>query len=344
MRRTGSGPAVANLHGNLRNHDENTTDDFADRSESYRGAKILVFGATGFIGRWTARKLTQLGSDLYLPARDLSAARGIFAVYGIRGSVCELDLLDTQAVGELIDRIRPAVIFDLAGYGIDRNEDREDIAYLVNARLPEVLCSAMPGGVDWSGQRIVRAGSAMEYGAASGDLEERTEPLPTTTYGRSKLAGTLNLARACRQVGLKGLTARLFSVYGAGEHPGRLLPTLVRARESREPIKLTAGRHHRDFIYVEDVVEGLVRLGLASAAEADVVNLATGKLTPVRDFTETAADELAISRDRLDFGALPTRPEEMRHEPTSIVRLAKLTGWRPETTIAEGIRKTLAFF
>ena len=72
------------------------------------------------------------------------------------------------------------------------------------------------------------------------------------------------------------------------------------------------------------------------------MNLATGKLTPVRDFTETAARILQISPNRLDFGALPTRIEEMEHSNVSIERLRRLTAWAPPTGIEEGIRKTMS--
>lgn len=334
----------ASSHQNLQINGEKVN-NFGDCSEAYKGAKVLVLGASGFIGRWTARKLSAAGAELFLPVRKMSAARSVFDEYGIEGMACEVDLVDTNGIGELISRIQPSVIFDLAGYGIDRTEKAEDIAYHINARLPEILCLSMKESTadDWPGQKIVRAGTAMEYGAVAGNLVESSTPHPTTVYGKSKVAGTLNLARWCEKLGLKGLTARLFSVYGAGEHPGRLLPTLIRASESDEPIELTAGCQNRDFIYVEDAAEGLLRLGLTSADRCDVVNVATGALTSVREFAEIAADELAIAHERLKFGALATRPEEMRHEPVSIARLRDLTGWYPQTRIAEGVRRTLEF-
>jgi nucleoside-diphosphate-sugar epimerase len=72
-----------------------------------------------------------------------------------------------------------------------------------------------------------------------------------------------------------------------------------------------------------------------------VVNLATGRLLSVRHFVESAAKELGIPQDRLGFGALPTREDEMFHEPVMNRRLIDLTGWMPPVTIAEGVRLTL---
>ena len=136
------------------------------------------------------------------------------------------------------------------------------------------------------------------------------------------------------------LTARLFTVYGPGEHSGRLLPSLIHAAEAGTAIDLTEGSQERDFTYVEDVAEGLLRLAESDFEPGEVVNLATGRLTSVREFVLTAAEELGLSDEQLRFGALSTRDEEMAHAPVSVDRLAELLGWLLPTSVREGIRKT----
>jgi len=85
-------------------------------------------------------------------------------------------------------------------------------------------------------------------------------------------------------------------------------------------------------------------LGLTTDAKpGEVVNLATGQLTSVRNFAEKAAGILGIPEDKLDFGTMPTRTEEMKHSPVSIERLRQLTSWIPATTVEEGIGQTLRF-
>ena len=93
---------------------------------------------------------------------------------------------------------------------------------------------------------------------------------------------------------------------------------------------------------MEDAAEALLRLGLGGETRGEI-NVATGVLTPVRDFVTTAARELGISVENLRFGSLPTRPEEMYHRPVSVERLFETTGWSPTTTLPEGIRKTASF-
>lgn len=313
--------------------------------QEYAGLPVLVLGASGFIGRWVARLLTRAGARLYLPARDCSTAKRTFTEFDIKGELLKLNLLETEITQRMIAEINPAITFNLAGYGIDRFECSEEVAFAINSRLPAVLCEAisLSSGTGWSGQRIVHAGTAMEYGAVRGDLNETSPTKPTTLYGRSKLAGTEAIGSACRRGSLAGVTARLFGVYGPGESQARLLPSLIAESESSGAITLTEGLHQRDFTYVEDVAEGLIRLGVASCRPGEVVNVATGSLTSIRSFVDIASRELNIRNERLHFGALPTRPEEMDHDPVNCKRLLELTGWQPRTSVRSGIRKTINF-
>ena len=312
---------------------------------AFAGVRVAVLGSTGFVGRWVARKLSQAGAELLLPVRSPATAREIFQQFEITGELIELDLLANEQVASFYSTMRPSITFNLAGYGIDRNERDPVMAYKINAELPGTIGeAALPlSNTGWRGLDVVHVGSAMEYGTAAGDLAEETRALPTTLYGKSKLAGTIYLKRFSELNGLKTLTARLFSVYGPGERAERLLPSLINARKTGARLPLTDGSHERDFVYVEDVADGLLRLGSLSISRSEIVNLASGSLTSVRDFTETAAVILGIDSDRLNFGALPTRQEEMAHLPVSNRRLRQLIDWIPPTTIEQGVRKTASF-
>lgn len=312
---------------------------------SYAGVHAVVVGAGGFIGRWVARYLCHNGAQVSLLVRNRATATEIFRDYQIAGAIYEIDLCDAMQVRRLYTQLRPTITFNLAGYGVDRTERDEATAYQMNQQLVATLCQAI-GAVrqpTWQGQDIVHVGSAAEYGDLPDHLPEDANPKPTTLYGQSKLAGTKALAKGCEQFELKGVTARPFTVYGPGEHDGRLLPSLRHAAQTGERVPLTHGRQKRDFVYVEDVAEGLLRLGLAATPPGEVVNLATGVLSTVRCFVEVAAEVLAMPAAQLDFGALPSRPEEMDHLPVTTERLTHWLDWRPSSQLIDGIGKTIAF-
>lgn len=317
----------------------------SDNAREYRGARVLVLGAAGFIGRWVAAKLSFAGADLALAVRDREAAARIFSAYGVSGQVEIADLADKRAVVDLIERVCPAVIFNLAGYGIDFSEKNSEQARLINAELPAVLAENLPVGTGWRGRSLVHAGSGIEYGAATGTLVESTTPHPVSAYAVSKLAGSRALLeRAAANAPGRSIVVRLFTVYGAGEHEGRLLPSLIAAAAARQPIELTSGTQLRDFTYVEDVADGLLLLGKTQPSSIDTVNLATGAMTSVRAFVENAARTLSLPAELLHFGTLPTRADEMRASRIDPSVLRSLAGWLPPTEIAAGIERTANFY
>src|SRR5436190_10843633 len=127
----------------------------------YEAVATVVLGASGYIGRWVARKLCEAGSYPYLVVRDAARARDIFERYDVRGEVIEADLLDPAALPEIYNRIRPAVTFNLAGYGVDPSQRDERLVYRINAELPQALCEAIAraGNAAGRGQHLVHTGS-----------------------------------------------------------------------------------------------------------------------------------------------------------------------------------------
>jgi UDP-glucose 4-epimerase len=323
----------------------------------YSGARTLVFGATGFIGRHVASALVAAGAETTLSARDSASLQAVAGALDGQVATVACDVCDDARVVAAIRQTRPHVTFNLAGYGVDRSETDVRLAERINARFPRVLCDAIAAErtMDWRGQALIHAGTQLEYGKVGGNLGEDTDPSPDTVYGRTKLQGTRAVARCAATHSTPALTARLFTVYGAGERADRLLPSIIRAAATGQPLDMTDGRQRADFTWIGDVVEGLLRLGVVPAtADAPygpeqgsgpgpgtIVNLATGRLTSVGEFALQAIEALGAPASLLRFGALPQRAETLEYEPVTNARLQALTGWAPATTVAEGLRLTI---
>jgi nucleoside-diphosphate-sugar epimerase len=309
---------------------------------TFHGCQALVLGGSGFIGGWVARALAAEGASVHATARDRAGAARLTLRAGPAVHVVEADLSAPGMLAQVLSRTRPSIVFNLAGFGVDRTERDAEAMAALNARLVTDLCQGLVETPSdrWPHMRLVQVGSALEYGRITGPIREATAPEPSTEYGRTKLAGTRAVEHAARSHGLPALVARLFTVYGPGEHSDRLLPSIRRAAATSEPVGLTRGLQRRDFTYVEDVAEALLRLAVSPARPGEVVNVATGRLTAVRDFAGTAASVLGLAPGLLRFGALPDRPEEMWQDEVDVSRLRALTGWRPPTGIRDGIRRT----
>jgi nucleoside-diphosphate-sugar epimerase len=306
--------------------------------------RVLVLGASGFIGRWVARALTAEGAELHAAVRGAEAFRQLAGSWKIDAAVHEIDALRTGEVARVVDEVKPVIAFNLVGYGVDRSEVDEDRMRLLNAELPGDLAAALARHVleEWTGQRLVHVGSALEYGLLTGVASEHREGPLHTSYGRTKRAGTTAVASFATSQRFAGVTARLFTVFGQGEHDGRLLPTLIRASRSGEDVHLSAGTQRRDFTYVEDVASGLLALGIAPCLPGEVVNLATGHLHRVREFVGVAGRRLGISPSRIRFGVEPIRSDEMQLDGVDTGRLRALLEWTPDGNLDNLLARALA--
>ena len=311
----------------------------------YAGVRALVVGASGFLGRWVARRLTEARASITVAARRPKEFAEVARQWNITADAIAFDAL-TDPVSRAISIAAPDIVFNLAGYGIDRGEtdlgEMSRVNDVLVRQLAEALVERKSTGA-WRGRRLVHAGSALEYGLVDGMVTEDGPANPHTDYGRNKLHGTVALRAVADSTGLASVTARLFTVFGPGEHQGRLLPSLRRAARTGSAATLSSGMQFRDFAYVEDVAEGLLRLGLSAGTPGETVNLATGRMTSVRAFAETAAEVLELPTDRLLFGIEPIRADEMRITGVDVTRLEQRTGWTPDADVESGIRRAVLF-
>ena len=228
-------------------------------------------------------------------------------------------------------------IYNLAAYGVSpgRRDPAEMIRINVDFARSLVDLAAMTGA-----RTFVHIGSFSEYApgprhpiAESATLESHK------LYGTSKAAGALLAHMTATNLKLPFVAVRLFSVYGLGEAPHRLLPSLVSRLKKGERVPLSAGEQVRDFLHVEDAASGLVALSesLAEHKGQHIVNLCSGTGVPVRRFCELVASRLGASSSLLGFGDIDYRPDDMMHTVGDTALLHAFTRWRPRFDLEKGI-------
>lgn len=291
--------------------------------------RILVTGASGFIGRWCLPRLRGHGFDVHAisrtPPRESADAVTWHAT----------DLLRSGAARTLIAEVRPTHLLHAAWIATPGVfwDSPDNLRWLATG-LELVDAFGANGGV-----RAVGVGSCAEYDWSDGLMsEERTALNPKTIYGQCKLAMSLALAAAGRIHGFSTAWARLFFPYGPGESEERLISTVIRALLKGEVVETTHGRQERDFVFVDDVADALARL-VTSDVEGPF-NIGSGRALALRDVVRHITDRLG-GADRIRFGARPADPDEPPVLAADTAHMRAAVGWEPATTLADGIAKTI---
>lgn len=287
--------------------------------------RVLVTGATGFLGRPTVRQLRQRGWDVV----PVSAS-------GADGTE-RLDLLDEHAVKAFIGATRPSHLLHAAWRAVhgDVMRSPENVRWTAASLL---LVEAFRAN---GGERAAVVGSSAEYDWTDGICRNGVTPLrPATLYGSCKYALYLALDAFARATGLGFVWPRVFFVYGPGEHESRLVASVIKSLVQGVPAGCTEGRQIRDYLHVEDVAAGLV--AALESSYSGPVDIAGGPAIAVRDLVTRVAQQL----DREDLLRLGARPIPVHDVPLVIGdgdEAARLFGWTPRLSLDEGIADTIAW-
>lgn len=294
-------------------------------------------GASGFVGARVVRLALQRGHTVAALVGPDSRVHRLVDLLGdvdlIRG-----DITDRRTLDRVAATVRPDACVHLAAAGAVVRQDDLDALLAANAVAPAHLAAAL---ARTGCRRLVIAGSSSEYGTVDGAMDEASAPHPDDFYGVAKLAGGLLAAVVGAAHGLETAQLRLFSVYGPGEDPRRLVSSVVQALLAREPIALTPGAQVRDFVYVDDVAEALLAAVERPTLDAPTINVGTGVQTSVHDLCRLAADLTGADHRLLRFGAVAYRPGERFSWRASTATAERALGWHARTPLADGLARTI---
>lgn len=304
------------------------------------GKRVLVTGATGFIGSHLARRLVAEGAHVSVFMRATSDRRSLAQVLD-QVSVHEVDICDADGVRAAMEATRPQIVFHLAAIGMSEPFISPQIATRVNVHgTLHLLEAAHQVGVE----RFVHTGTAYEYGDAASGAPLAKEGLdPINIYAASKAAAWAFVRMYARTYGLPAVTMRLFYVYGPGQPPKTLLPSAVCAALEGRDFPMTPGEQMRDLVFVSDVVEGYLSAAMAANVRGASIDLGTGQTWTIREVV-TRLFELAGSRARPLVGALPYRPGETMKQVADTRAARELLGWQATTSLDDGLRQTVEWY
>ena len=297
--------------------------------------RVLVTGATGFVGRHCPAELRARGYEVHaVTSRDDVSE---FEAEGVEWH--RANLLEPGAARALVEGVRPTRLLHLAWYA----EPGKFWTSAENFRWVAASLELFEAFAAAGGRRVVAAGTCAEYewGGDKLCVEGETPLRPATLYGACKHSLRVMLEAFAAQVKMSAAWGRVFFLYGPREHPARLVSSVTRSLLRGEPARCTHGRQVRDFLHAEDVGRAFVAL-LDSEAEG-AVNVASGEPVALRDVVTTLG-ELTGRPELVELGAVEAPAGEPPVLVADATRLRHETGWSPRRSLGAGLAETVEWW
>jgi len=291
--------------------------------------KILVTGASGFIGSHLCSRLLRSGHEVV----------GISRRSNVNANTCtnwvQADLIAAEAVASVLQRVGPDIIFHLASH-VSGSRELANVEPTFNANLVSTV-NLLTAATQTRCHRIILVGS-MEEPDNAGEAV-----IPASPYAAAKFAASAYGRMFHALYDTPVTIARLFMVYGPGQLDlKKLIPFVVLSLLKKKIPQLSSGKRLVDWIYVSDVVDALVSMTHASEIEGKTVDIGSGSLTSVKSIV-LKLSKMVDPSVTLGFGDLDERPME-QVRVANIDKTAEMIAWRSQTSLDQGLKETIRWY
>lgn len=305
--------------------------------------KVLITGATGFIGSYLTQRLVEKRLEVGIIKRDSSDTWRIKDVLK-SVKIYNTDLQDTFGVLKAISDFKPDIVFHLAAYYAVEHKAAE-IANMVNINMAGTI-NLLEAVRKSKVRMFVATSSCFVYKASKHKLREDSKLSPLNLYALTKILTEQACSFYSEKYGLRCVTFRIFPPYGPGDYKRRLIPHTVESFLKKERPKVTSGKQKWDFIYLDDIADAYLSLLNTSvfSSKHEIFNIGTGDTVSIREVV-LRLKEIMNSDLGPVWSALPHRKNELWFVCADISKAKRLLGWAPKTKILEkGLELTAKWF
>ncbi|PKL50524.1 MAG: hypothetical protein CVV39_01310 [Planctomycetes bacterium HGW-Planctomycetes-1] len=299
--------------------------------------RILITGATGFVGSWTVRhfKAVRSGVELWATSNEPASARLEVDEF------VQADLFDNQAVQSLVEKCRPDEVVHLAG--LTGNIPLAELIR-VNVIGTENLYNTLITNCDLDKLRIVQVSSAATYGMIRSEelpITEQQQPRPVSSYALSKLMQDYLALSLWRRKGLGVIIARVFNILGPGQ-PDSLVPMtfirqLINTKDTdTESFKVGNISSRRDFVDVRDVASAFNIL-MSRGRPGEIYNVASGEDISIEEVIEKLT-QISKIQVTIHKAAERMRAADVASVRADISRIKIETGWEPKISLDDSLK------
>ena len=304
--------------------------------------RYLVTGGAGFIGSHLVEHLVRRGESVRVADSLVTGHRDNFSGAG-KVEFLEGDLGDPATARRAVDGMT-YVLHQAAIPSVTRSVDDPVTTHHANVDgTLQVLLAARDAGV----RRVVYAGSSSAYGDTPTLPKVETMPTaPRSPYALQKLIGEEYARLFTSLYGLETVRIRYFNVFGPRQDPaspysGVISRFITALLDGQRPVIYGDGEQTRDFTYVDNVVNGVLKACTAERACGTVVNVAVGERTSLRDLLRRLCAIVGVEAEPVFE---PARAGDVRDSLADITRAGELLGYAPTVTLDEGLRRTVEWY
>lgn len=303
--------------------------------------KILITGATGFIGSNITRYLIEhYKIKPYIIVRKTSNMWRIKNILEMV-NIYYVELIDSKNLKKVIFEVKPNIIVHTAVYGGYYFQKDKEMIFKTNFWATFNLLNIC-NEIDY--ELFINTGSSSEYGIKNKPMRESDLLEPISDYGVSKAAATLYCQSLAKREKKPIVTLRLFSPYGYYEDKERLIPSVIISCINQKDPMCSSPNSVRDFIFIEDVVESYIKvIENKEKCIGEVLNIGFGQQHTVKEVVdEIIKNTYPVLKPKWDVINNPrTEPKIWQAD---ISKLEKILGWQPRYSLEEGLKKTIKWF
>lgn len=292
--------------------------------------RVLVTGASGYIGRYCLPHLLKRGFEVHALSRNSRPQENNLVWH-------PCDLL-SESPESLLEKVQPTHCLHLAWV----TEHGQFWNHPSGEKWLHVSRNLLSHFIKAGGERFVAAGTVAEYEWGHElCVEGKTPDIPTSLYGKTKLEMSRLLLEASAQKKVSAATGRVFYLFGPGEPEKKVIPAAIQAFLKSEKFKCSDGTQIRDFLFVDSVASALVAL-LDSSAQG-IVNIGSGEKRNLKEIIQNT-QKLCGSFSEINFGAVARPTADPDFLVASTKRLREEVGWKEDVSFEEGLIKTIQYW